>query len=148
MFIRSRSLGVRNSSMNRMAGISTSTPFFTTRLFSRWERGVRDGLSPAVVAPSKNSRGDPGLDLRTSSWATSRDSSHAGEDESQPDVHVKHSDARMGRSAVRVPVRGRRTRRAGCRSARAPLSPSGKAMWVRDVGVLGMTELGLDSRTK
>jgi hypothetical protein len=47
-------------------------------------------------------------------------------------VHDVHSDASIeGRSAVRVPVRGRRTTGC-CRSARAPLQSQGEGMWVRD----------------
>jgi hypothetical protein len=65
MFIRSRSLGVRNSSMNRMS--PPPRPSSPPAYFPGGNVGAR-GLSPAVVAPSKNSRGDQvstsGLPLR------------------------------------------------------------------------------------
>jgi hypothetical protein len=114
--------------MNRMAGISTSTPFFTTRLFSRWERGCAwRALPSSSCAVEELARRPAGLDFGLPLRGRPPRGTPATRGRRRvADVHVKHSDEMMGRSAVRVPVRGRRTRQAGADQHVHLCSPSGK----------------------
>jgi hypothetical protein len=111
---------------------------------------VRDGLSPAVVAPSKNSRGDPRVSTSELLRGRPRGTpATRGRRRVTTDVHVNIAMRGWGRSAVRVPVRGRKNDGLVADQHVHLCESLGEGdVGAGDVGVLGMTELGLDSRTK
>jgi hypothetical protein len=120
MFIRSRSLGCGTPAWTVWRG-SPPPPSSPPAYFPGGNVGAWRALPSSSCAVEELARRPAGLDFGTSSWATSRDSSHSREKTSHNRRPCKHSDARMGKERSSCSSSRSKERRAGCRSARAPL---------------------------